>query len=99
MNRQLDLFPTTTSLDEPVALDPESMRARVRPRLAAMLAEARAADEVPWTPQRTRVVAMLFHNMANWLPPEEREAKRAEFVIELTRLGQAEAAAFAAAPR
>ncbi|MDE2583726.1 MAG: hypothetical protein KGL52_18980, partial [Rhodospirillales bacterium] len=89
MTSQLDLFPTTAAIDAPPALDPETMRARVRPRLAALLAEAKSAAENPWSPQRTRVVAFLFHNMANWLPADERDAQRAEFVAELTRLGQA----------
>ena len=96
MNRQLDLFPTTAAIDAPPALDPESMRARVRPRLAALLAEARAAAENPWTAERTRVHAHIFHNMANWLPAAERDALRAAFVAELIRLGAGEAAANAA---
>ena len=96
MNRQPDLFPTTAAIDAPPALDPESMRARVRPRLAVLLAEARAAAENPWTAERTRVHAHMFHNMANWLPAAERDALRAAFVAELIRLGQGEAAANAA---
>ncbi len=92
MNRQLDLFPTTAAIDAPPALDPESMRARVRPRLAALLAEARAAAENPWTAERTRVHAHIFHNMATWLPAAERDSLRAAFVVELIRLGQREAA-------
>ncbi len=99
MNRQPDLFPTTAAIDAPAALDPETMRARVRPRLAALLAEARAATENPWTAERTRVHAHLFHNMANWLPPAERDATRAAFVAELTRLGLGEIAAIAASSR
>lgn len=96
MNRQPDLFPTTAAIDAPAALDPETMRARVRPRLAALLAEARAAEENPWTAERTRVHAHIFHNMANWLPAAERDAVRAAFVVELIRLGEGEIAAIAA---
>ena len=99
MNRQPDLFPTTAAIDAPAALDPETMRARVRPRLAALLAEARAAAENPWTAERTRVHAHLFHNMANWLPAAERDAVRAAFVVELIRLGLGEIAAIAAGER
>jgi uncharacterized protein (DUF2267 family) len=58
----------------------------VRPRLAALLAEVRAAARMPWNSQEERVNATLFHNMANWLPPEERNTLRAEFLMELARL-------------
>jgi len=42
--------------------------------------------------QRTRVNAMLFHNMANWLPEAERDSLRAVFLCELERLQGAQAA-------
>lgn len=96
MSRQLDLFPTTAAIDAPPALDPESMRARVRPRLAVLLAEARAATENPWTAERTWVHAHMFHGMTSWLPTEDRDRLRAALVAELVRLGQGEAAAKAA---
>ena len=89
--RQADLFgtpqPDLFAAHDPAPQTPERMQALVRPRLAALLAEARAADRMPWDAQKTEVHAILFHNMANWLPPEEREALRAAFRVELTRLG------------
>ena len=87
MNHQPDLFPTTADINAPVWLDPVKMQARVRPKLAALLAEARAASTIPWTEERTRVHGIMFHNMANWLPEPERSELRTAFVAELARLG------------
>jgi len=89
LSRQPDLFATTEDLDAPPAFDPENMARKVRPRLAALLFEAQNAVRMPWNEQRTRVNALMFHNMANWLPPEERDTLRAQFVRELRRLGGA----------
>ena len=87
MNRQFDLFPTTEDISAPPQIEPIVMAERVRPRLASLLAEVRSAERMPWDAQRTQVNVLLFHNMANWLPPEERECLRAEFRAELERLG------------
>lgn len=65
---------------------PAQMEALVRPRLYKLLAEARAAARMPWTPQVAEVNALLFHNMANWLPDAERDALRTAFRDELARL-------------
>ncbi len=62
------------------------MVAFVRPKLAALLAEARGASRMPWTAQVAEVNAIIFHNMANWLPPEERDALRSAFREEFARL-------------
>ena len=67
----------------------ETMPGIVRPRLAALLSEVRAAQTNPWTRQVAGVNAILFHQMANWLPPAERDQLRAEFVEELRRIGVA----------
>ena len=90
--RQPDLFGTPQpdlfdALPEP-AQTPERMQALVRPRLQALLAEARRADSMPWPPQAAEVNALLFHNMANWLPEAERDSLRAAFRAELARLGR-----------
>lgn len=58
----------------------------IRTRLHALLATARAAEAMPWTPERTRVHRLMFHNMANWLPTGERDALRQDFAAELARL-------------
>lgn len=90
--RQPDLFgtPQPDLFDgaAPPAQTAERMQGLVRPRLAALLAEARAAERMPWTPQAAEVNALLFHNMANWLPEAERDSLRAAFRAELARLGR-----------
>jgi hypothetical protein len=91
--RQPDLFPPAQpdllANAEPDLQTPERMMAMVRPKLAALLAEARAAERMPWTAQVAEVNALLFHNMANWLPAEEKESLRAAFRAELARLKSA----------
>ena len=44
----------------------------------------------PWPPQRAEVNAILFHQMAGWLPEDEREELRAAFRAELARLAEAD---------
>ncbi len=89
-SRQPDLFgnPQGDLFDglAPPGHTPERMAPIVRPRLAALLAEARAATRMPWDAQNTEVNAIIFHQMANWLPPEERDEMRAAFLAELDRL-------------
>jgi len=87
-NRQGELLSSLESAAE--AHSPERVASRVRPRLHALLAEARAAARTPWSEQDTRVNAIVFHNMANWLPEAEREALRAAFRAELDRLSAAD---------
>jgi hypothetical protein len=58
----------------------------IRERLHALLTTARAASMMPWDAQGARVNAMLFHNMANWLPEAERDELRAAFANGLARL-------------
>jgi hypothetical protein len=63
---------------------------KVRLRLLAMLAEARSAkDASPWTPETTRLNQLIFPQMANWLPEEERDRLRFAFETELKRLNAA----------
>lgn len=84
MMRQDDLF-AARPLNEP--LPPEVPEpSAIRERLTNLLAVVRTADDLPWEPQRARVQANLFHNMANWLPSNERDALRSEFAAELARL-------------
>ena len=62
--------------------DPEKVRAR----LLGWLATARAAQRMPWDAQQEQKYAILFHQMANWLPEDERDRLRAEFANHLDRL-------------
>ena len=87
--RQTDLFDTARpSATAPVSQtpDPEMIRAR----LQALLQTVRNANEMPWQASRTRTQEHLFHNMANWLPEQERDALRSAFTAEMERLRQAQ---------
>ncbi|GGG40579.1 hypothetical protein GCM10010964_30230 [Caldovatus sediminis] len=83
--RQPDLFAGQPPADQ--EFTPERMAPVVRPRLAALLAEARAAERLPWDARTAAVNAVVFHQMARWLPEAERDRLRAEFRAELARLG------------
>ena len=58
----------------------------VRPTLQKTLAEARAAATMPWSARQTQYWRVVFPQMCNWLPAEERDRMRAEFAAELQRL-------------
>jgi hypothetical protein len=51
----------------------------VRARLEAVLAPLRSASELPWSAKETARWKLVVPQMADWLPPEERDAVRAEF--------------------
>jgi hypothetical protein len=87
---QPDLFGTETQDDlfdedaTPVAYraDPDKVRAR----LHRILAEARAAQRLPWEPTRVSLYRTIFPQMTNWLPEDEGAQLRFEFESELARL-------------
>jgi hypothetical protein len=87
---QADLFGTKTQddlFDEDAA--PVAYRAdadKVRARLHRILAEARAAQKLPWEPTRVSLYRTIFPQMTNWLPDEEAAKLRFEFESELARL-------------
>ncbi|HEU0155479.1 MAG TPA: hypothetical protein VFQ82_05360 [Stellaceae bacterium] len=58
----------------------------IRARLQAMLALVQAAREMPWEASRARAQELLFHNMAAWLPQEERAGLRRDFAAQMRRL-------------
>jgi hypothetical protein len=58
----------------------------VRQELYKLLAEARAAQNMPWDAKRTRVYRTIFPQMTNWLPEAEGAQLRFEFEAELARL-------------
>jgi hypothetical protein len=81
--RQLELFG-----GEPASaygLDPNEMRAH----LHALLAEARAAQTMPWPPVNASLNRQLFPQMTLWLPEEEGAHLRSEFEAEMARLDAA----------
>jgi hypothetical protein len=62
--------------------DPDEVRAR----LNRILTEARAAEKLPWDPDRLLVYRTIFPQMAGWLPEEEGAQLRFEFDAEMARL-------------
>jgi hypothetical protein len=58
----------------------------VRARLHRILAEARAAQKLPWEPTRVSLYRTIFPQMTNWLPEDEGAQLRFEFESELARL-------------
>jgi hypothetical protein len=88
MTSQPDLFAGVETAPPPPA--PEARAAKMsiaaRTRLTALLGELRGAETNPWTRQRTEVHQILFRQMSNWLPAEERERLGNEFRAELGRL-------------
>jgi hypothetical protein len=62
--------------------DPEKVRAR----LHKILAEARAAQTLPWEPTRVSLYRTIFPQMTQWLPEDEGTQLRFEFETEIARL-------------
>jgi hypothetical protein len=62
--------------------DPDQVRAD----LYKILAEARAAQKMPWDGQRVRLYRTIFPQMTNWLPDEEAAQLRFAFDTEMARL-------------
>lgn len=59
---------------------------KVRARLHKILAEARAAQTLPWEPTRVSLYRTIFPQMTNWLPNDEGAQLRFEFETEMARL-------------
>jgi hypothetical protein len=89
-SRQPDLFQDDVQADlfgedspTPVyRADPDE----VRQELHKLLAEARAAQSMPWDAKRATLYRTIFPQMTNWLPEEEGAQLRFEFETELARL-------------
>jgi len=86
---QPDLFETESQLDmfgaeaaPAYQPDPDKVRAR----LYRILAEARAAQTLPWDTSRTSLYRTIFPQMTLWLPEEEAAQLRFDFETELARL-------------
>jgi hypothetical protein len=59
---------------------------KVRARLHRILAEARAAEKLPWDRDQLLVYRTIFPQMTGWLPEEEAAQLKFEFDTEMTRL-------------
>ena len=65
----------------------EPDRDEVRRELHDILAEARSAqNECPWDRQTFKYHKVVFPQMANWLPEDERDQLRFEFAREVERI-------------
>ena len=62
--------------------DPDKIRAR----LQKILAEARAAEKLPWDRDKLLVYRTIFPQMTGWLPAEEAAQLKFEFETEMARL-------------
>jgi hypothetical protein len=90
LSRQRDLFLDEEQADlfgedapTPVyRADPDEVRAE----LYKILAEARAAQKLPWEPRRVALYRTIFPQMTNWLPRDEAAQLCFEFETELARL-------------
>jgi len=90
--RQPDLFLKEISSDELENQPAQTYRpkvGKVRRELLAVLAEARAATSMPWTPAKVKYHRTVFPQMTNWLPEAEAAQLRMEFEIEMARLAKA----------
>ena len=59
---------------------------KVRRRLQKILAEARAAQKLPWEATTVSLYRTIVPQMTSWLPEEEGAQLRFEFETELARL-------------
>jgi hypothetical protein len=78
---QPELFPADAALPA-YRPDPDQVRAR----LQKILAEARAAEKLPWDPDKLLVYRTIFPQMAGWLPEDEGAQLKFEFAAEMARL-------------
>ena len=60
--------------------------AEARKRLLHVLAEARAAEQLPWNRRELEKWQILFPQMAEWLPGDEADQLCFEFAQEVERL-------------
>ena len=89
MTRQMDLFgesqPELPGIEGTAVVyraDPNEVRAE----LLRVLAQARAAQSLPWDTRRTLYWRTVFPQMTNWLPDDEAAQLRFEFETEIKRL-------------
>lgn len=64
-------------------------QAEARRRLERVLAEAKAAEKLPWTQRELEKWQILFPQMAGWLPDDEAGQLCFEFAAEIERLRNA----------
>lgn len=80
MSDQHDLF---SELPRDESVNPEEVRAEL---LEILRIAREAQDEAPWDRRTHRFHAMVFPQMARWLPAEEAEQLCLQFELELERI-------------
>jgi hypothetical protein len=89
-NDQPDVFATDTQADlfgeDVVAREYRADPDKARARLYKILAEARAAQKLPWEPTQVSLYRTIFPQMTNWLPEDEGAQLRFAFEAEMARL-------------
>ena len=58
----------------------------IRRRLNALLETARSASVMPWSERDARMWQTVFPQMADWLPDDEANQLRFEFMQQIERL-------------
>ena len=79
---QPDLFAAALPAQPSYRPDP----AKVRARLERIVAEARAADVLPWEATRVSLYRTIVPDMTRWLPDDEAAIWREAFEAEMARL-------------
>lgn len=64
----------------------------IRARMLRLIAEAKAAETLPWPRRRLHTHVVTFPMMARWLPEEEGAQLLLEFMTEIERLRRAQGA-------
>lgn len=77
-----ELFDQPIPVSRPIEHTPETIRALMH----ELLAEARAAKVLPWTPRDLRYNTAMFPYMAEWLKGGEGDQLMREFKAEMDRL-------------
>lgn len=78
-----ELFTESMPVTRPIVHTAETIRAEMH----ALLAEARSAQVIPWTPRKLRSHTAMIPYMAEWLKNGEGDQLMLEFKAEMDRLG------------
>lgn len=85
-SRQSDLFQSDLFGEDSPTPEYKADPDKVRAELYKILAEARAAEKLPWEPKTVVLYRTIFPQMTNWLPDEEAAQFRFAFETEIRRL-------------
>ena len=83
---QLSLFGLSEDRMQPPAYRFVPDQELIRRRLQRLLAVAREAKAMPWSERDARMWQTVFPQMANWLPDDEADQLRFDFIQEIERL-------------